>query len=91
MNELTALILKHGVGFVFLNVLLEQLGIPVPAVPTLLVAGEKDQLLPPARAQATRMLRSSAQDRAVSLPTGHVGMIEAPVAFATALEAWLNA
>ena len=39
MNELTALVLKHGVGFVFLNVLLEQLGVPVPAVPTLLVAG----------------------------------------------------
>ena len=39
MNELTGLVLKHGVGFVFLNVLLEQLGIPVPAVPTLLVAG----------------------------------------------------
>ena len=39
MDELTALVLRHGVGFVFLNVLLEQLGIPVPAVPTLLVAG----------------------------------------------------
>ncbi len=39
MNELTELVLRHGVGFVFLNVLLQQLGIPVPAVPTLLVAG----------------------------------------------------
>ncbi|MFI5120031.1 MAG: VTT domain-containing protein [Thermoanaerobaculia bacterium] len=39
MNELTTLILRYGVGFVFLNVLVEQLGIPVPAVPTLLVAG----------------------------------------------------
>ncbi len=39
MNELTGLILKYGVGFVFLNVLFEQLGVPVPAVPTLLVAG----------------------------------------------------
>jgi membrane protein DedA with SNARE-associated domain/rhodanese-related sulfurtransferase len=28
-----------GLGFVFLNVLLEQLGFPVPAVPTLVVAG----------------------------------------------------
>ena len=28
-----------GLGFVFLNVLLEQLGMPVPAVPTLVVAG----------------------------------------------------
>jgi hypothetical protein len=33
VNELTALVLRHGVGFVFLNVLLEQLGIPVPAAP----------------------------------------------------------
>lgn len=39
MNDLRALVLQHGVGFVFLNVLIEQLGIPVPAVPTLLVAG----------------------------------------------------
>ena len=39
MGELTALILRHGVGFVFLNVLLQQLGVPIPAVPTLLVAG----------------------------------------------------
>ena len=28
-----------GLSFVFLNVLLEQLGLPVPAVPTLIVAG----------------------------------------------------
>jgi len=39
VNELTALVLRNGVGFVFLNVLLQQLGVPVPAVPTLLVAG----------------------------------------------------
>ena len=39
MNELTGVILKHGVGFVFLNVLFQQLGVPIPAVPTLLVAG----------------------------------------------------
>jgi membrane protein DedA with SNARE-associated domain len=39
VNELRVLVLQHGVGFVFLNVLLEQLGIPVPAVPTLVVAG----------------------------------------------------
>jgi len=39
VNELTTLVLRYGVGFVFLNVLFEQLGLPVPAVPTLLVAG----------------------------------------------------
>ncbi|MFI5198681.1 MAG: DedA family protein, partial [Thermoanaerobaculia bacterium] len=39
MNELRTLVLQHGIGFVFLNVLVEQLGIPIPAVPTLLVGG----------------------------------------------------
>jgi membrane protein DedA with SNARE-associated domain len=39
VNELTALVLRHGVGFVFLNVLVEQLGLPLPAIPTLVVAG----------------------------------------------------
>jgi len=37
--ELVALLLRHGPGLVFANVLLEQLGLPVPAVPTLVVAG----------------------------------------------------
>ena len=39
MTDLGTLVLRHGTGFVFANVLLEQLGIPVPAVPTLVVAG----------------------------------------------------
>lgn len=39
MSALVALLLRHGVGFVFGNVLLQQLGLPVPAVPTLVVAG----------------------------------------------------
>jgi membrane protein DedA with SNARE-associated domain len=39
VTDLFALVLRHGTGFVFLNVLLEQLGLPVPAVPTLVVAG----------------------------------------------------
>ena len=39
MQELVDLIARHGVALVFLNVLLEQLGLPVPAVPTLIVAG----------------------------------------------------
>jgi len=29
----------YGVGLIFLNVLLDQLGLPVPALPTLIVAG----------------------------------------------------
>ena len=30
---------RFGLGFIFLNILVEQLGLPVPAVPTLIVAG----------------------------------------------------
>ncbi|MDQ6801935.1 MAG: VTT domain-containing protein [Acidobacteriota bacterium] len=39
MARLFALVVQYGVPLVFLNVLLEQLGVPVPAVPTLIVAG----------------------------------------------------
>ena len=39
MTRLIALVIRHGIPLVFLNVLLEQLGAPVPAVPTLIVAG----------------------------------------------------
>jgi membrane protein DedA with SNARE-associated domain/rhodanese-related sulfurtransferase len=39
MQELVDLVARHGVTLVFLNVLLEQIGLPVPAVPTLIVAG----------------------------------------------------
>lgn len=33
------MVAPFGLGFLFLNVLLEQLGLPIPALPTLLVAG----------------------------------------------------
>src|SRR5262249_22076435 len=39
MTKLIDLVVHYGVPLVFLNVLLEQLGVPVPAVPTLIVAG----------------------------------------------------
>src|SRR5207245_4609855 len=39
MVRLVQLLIKHGTPFVFINVLLEQMGAPVPAVPTLIVAG----------------------------------------------------
>ena len=39
MKTLVSLLLAHGTSLVFVNVLLEQLGLPVPAVPTLVVAG----------------------------------------------------
>src|SRR6185295_13785686 len=39
MHDLIDDVARHGVLFIFLNVLLEQLGVPIPAVPTLVVAG----------------------------------------------------
>src|SRR5260370_38933108 len=36
MNRLIA---QYGLALVFANVLLEQIGLPIPAVPTLIVAG----------------------------------------------------
>jgi membrane protein DedA with SNARE-associated domain len=39
LNRLIALILRHGVSFVAANVFLEQIGAPIPAVPSLIVAG----------------------------------------------------
>lgn len=37
--EITALLMQYGLAFVFLNLFLQQAGVPVPAVPTLMVAG----------------------------------------------------
>jgi membrane protein DedA with SNARE-associated domain/rhodanese-related sulfurtransferase len=39
MQSITTLAEHYGVGLVFLNVLLDQLGVPVPALPTLILAG----------------------------------------------------
>jgi len=39
MEDLVELVARHGVALVFLNVLVLQVGFPVPAVPTLVVAG----------------------------------------------------
>ncbi len=39
MNHLIMMIQQYGAGFVFLNVLALQAGVPVPAYPTLIVAG----------------------------------------------------
>ncbi len=38
MRHLILLIQQYGLPFVFLNVLLEQGGLPIPAYPTLLIA-----------------------------------------------------
>src|SRR3954470_10397659 len=39
IQDLVLLIGEYGVALVFANVLLEQIGLPVPAIPTLIVAG----------------------------------------------------
>jgi membrane protein DedA with SNARE-associated domain len=39
MQELTARVAQYGLPFVFLNVFLEQIGLPIPAFPTLIVTG----------------------------------------------------
>ena len=39
INEITAALRADAVWVVFANVLLQQLGLPLPAVPTLLLAG----------------------------------------------------
>jgi membrane protein DedA with SNARE-associated domain len=39
MEALTAELAQHGLRIVFTNVLLQQIGIPIPAEPTLIVAG----------------------------------------------------
>ena len=38
-NDLSAIVSQYGLAVVFGNVLLEQLGVPLPAIPTLIVAG----------------------------------------------------
>jgi membrane protein DedA with SNARE-associated domain len=39
MHPITAHLAQHGVPLVFANVLLQQIGVPIPAEPTLVVAG----------------------------------------------------
>jgi membrane protein DedA with SNARE-associated domain len=39
MTRLVAYVIRYGVPLVFLNVMAEQLGAPIPAIPTLVVAG----------------------------------------------------
>jgi membrane protein DedA with SNARE-associated domain len=55
---------RHGVGFVFLNVLVEQAGLPVPAVPTMVVGGAlvADGRLPPWRLLGAAVLAAAIAD-----------------------------
>ena len=39
MDAILEELLRHGVALVGLNVLLQQLGLPIPSVPTMMVAG----------------------------------------------------
>ena len=42
MSKLVAYVAQYGVFLVFANVFVEQVGIPIPALPTLIVAGSLD-------------------------------------------------
>jgi len=50
LQQLSSSVGQYGLIIVFINVLVEQIGLPVPAVPTLVIAGAlaADGLLPPA-------------------------------------------
>jgi membrane protein DedA with SNARE-associated domain/rhodanese-related sulfurtransferase len=39
MNDLSSVVSQYGLAIVFANVFLDQLGLPIPAIPTLVVAG----------------------------------------------------
>ena len=39
MQQLTEYVTRYGISLIFVNVLLEQLGLPIPAMPVLIVAG----------------------------------------------------
>lgn len=39
MQQLAAQVMHYGLPFIFFNVLLDQIGLPIPALPTLIVAG----------------------------------------------------
>ena len=38
-HDLISLLSQYGLAIVFANVLIEQIGVPVPAIPTLVIAG----------------------------------------------------
>jgi membrane protein DedA with SNARE-associated domain len=39
MNETSQFLMRHGLSLVFVAVLVEQMGVPIPAVPLLLTVG----------------------------------------------------
>jgi membrane protein DedA with SNARE-associated domain len=39
MNETSQFLMRHGLALVFVAVLVEQMGVPIPAVPLLLTVG----------------------------------------------------
>lgn len=64
MHELVGLVVEYGLLLVFANVLLEQLGAPVPAIPTLVVTGAlaADGKLSPALVLGVAVLASALSD-----------------------------
>ena len=59
MTVLLDLIREFGLAFVFANVLVEQVGLPVPAYPTLIVAGASLALSPGSTAMVLGAAASS--------------------------------
>lgn len=66
MHPITAHLAQHGVPLVFGNVLLQQIGVPIPAEPTLVVAGSlaAKGLLSPAALVATTVAAALLADTA---------------------------
>lgn len=62
--------------------------LPAIGVPTLVLAGEKDSIIPLERAEM--MAANLATGLLVKLPCGHMPMLEAPEATSQALERWLE-
>ena len=75
MDAIRTLAEQYGVGLIFLNVLLDQLGVPVPALPTLIVAGAlvADGRLSGFAVMGVTVVASALADTVWYLAGGHYG------------------
>ena len=83
LQSLVQSLREDAVMVVFMNVLLQQLGLPVPVLPTLLLAGADDPVTTVADAQA--MQASIAGSSLAVVPASHLSNLEAPQAFEQAV------
>jgi hypothetical protein len=68
MEEIVARLIEYGLLVVFANVFLEQVGVPIPALPTLVVAGALT-----ARGRIARGLRCRGRRSQVAIPSDASG------------------